>query len=321
MSELSQQVWARWNSLTKPPGSLGRLEELVHHYCCITGDVLPPPPRKGIYIFCADHGVVAEGVSAFPATVTAQMAANFRRGGAAINVLCRRYDVEPVVIDMGIGAGTRNFLHQPAMTREQAAAALARGRYLARTAADRFDLLAAGEMGIGNSTSAAAIACAITGESPAELAGAGTGLDPAGISHKASVIRRALDRHQPDPSDPVSVLSAVGGFEIAAMAGFVIGCAEARRPFVVDGFIATAAVLLAQLLRPDALANLFFAHVSAERGHRRLLERLGVRPILDLEMRLGEGTGAVLAMSIIESALTLYREMATFEQAAVSSIK
>ncbi len=321
MSNLESRVRARLDSLTKPPGSLGFLEEIAVQYCRITGEVLPPPPRKGLYIFCADHGVTVEGVSPFPAEVTRQMTLNFQRGGAAINVLCRRWDVEPNVVDMGVGAGTRNFAQEPAMSREQAEAALRKGRYLARLAAPRFDLLAAGEMGIGNTTSAAAIVCAVTGAAPEEVAGSGTGLSPSGVAHKARVISLALDRHRPDPSDPWAVLAAVGGFEIAAMAGFYLGCADEQRPFVVDGFIASAALLIARLINAQITDGAFLGHLSAERGHQSLVRVLGLRPILDLGMRLGEGTGAVLAMGLIESALALYREMATFEEASVSGVK
>jgi nicotinate-nucleotide--dimethylbenzimidazole phosphoribosyltransferase len=321
MSNLADRVEARLNSLTKPVGSLGRLEDIVRRYCSITSEFLPPPLRKGLFIFCADHGITAEGVSPFPSEVTRQMTANFRAGGAAVNVLCRRFEVEPAVIDMGVGKGTRNFAREPAMTRQEADAAVRRGRYLARTAAASFDLLAAGEMGIGNTTSAAAIVSAITGRDPSETAGAGTGLDASGVARKAGVIRRALAMHQPNGRDPLAVLSAVGGFEIAAMAGFYLGCFTERCPFVVDGFIASAALLAARLFDPAVIDCAFFGHQSAERGHSLVLAELDARPILDLGLRLGEGTGAVMAMNVIETALQLYREMATFEEAAVSGIR
>jgi nicotinate-nucleotide--dimethylbenzimidazole phosphoribosyltransferase len=320
-SDLRTAVQARLDSLTKPPGSLGRLEEIVLRYCLATGEVLPPPPRKGLFVFCADHGVTAEGVSPYPSEVTRQMMLNFARGGAAINVLCRQFEIDCEVVDMGVGASTSNFAVEPAMSRGKAEAVIRQGRFLARSAAARHDLLAAGEMGIGNTTSAAAIAAVMLGRDPRETSGAGTGLDSAGIEHKAAVISQALALHRPTPEDPVGVLAAVGGFEIGAMAGFYIGCAESRRPFVVDGFIASSAMLLARSLHPSVTDFAFFGHRSAERGASLVLDALEAQPILSLDMRLGEGTGAALAIGVIEAALRLYREMATFVQAGVSSVQ
>lgn len=336
MSDLpvATQVKNRLDSLTKPPGSLGILEEIALRYCIIRNESMPPPPRKGLFVFCGDHGVTAEGVSPYPSEVTRQMAMNFVRGGAAINVLCRQYDVEVAVIDAGIrgepvsgvtnkriDSGTNNFAVEPAMTRDQAAQAIRMGEYIAQTAAERFDLLAAGEMGIGNTTSAAAIFSALTGRDPAETTGAGTGLSVEKVTHKAGVIRRALELHPPQPSDPVGILAAVGGFEIGAIAGFYLGAAKSKTPFVVDGFIASAAAMLANSIDPTCLSAGFFAHQSAEAGHRLMLSDLAARPLLALDMRLGEGTGAVFGMSLIEAAIRLYREMATFQEAAVSGIE
>lgn len=333
-TNLKSDVQARLDCLTKPPGSLGVLEEIVMQYCAVRGETLPPPPRKGMFVFCGDHGITAEGVSPYPSAVTRQMALNFVRGGAAINVLCRRFGIDTKVIDAGIagdavegpldariGSGTQNFATTTAMTRDQADASVALGRRLAREAAGSFDLLAAGEMGIGNTTAAAAIFSALTGRDPSETAGRGAGLDDRGVARKADVIRTALARHNVSASDPVGILAAVGGFEIGAIAGFYIGAAESQTPFVVDGFICTAAAMLARAMAPNALEGAFFSHCSAEAGHALMLADMGVRPLLRLDLRLGEGTGAALAMNLIETSLSLYREMATFEEAGVSSVK
>lgn len=332
MESLKDQIESRWNSLTKPPGSLGRLEEMVTRYGVIRGEVTPRLERKAMYVFCADHGVARAGISAFPQEVTRQMVLNFLRGGAAINVLCRHFNIAPVVVDMGvigpaaegavdrrIGSGTANFLEGPAMSGEQAGRALAAGRELAAEGAGRYDLCAAGEMGIGNTTSAAALLCAFSGLPPEECVGRGTGLDDAGLERKSNVIRRALEIHRPDPRDPLRVLSALGGFEIGAIAGFILGAAAHRLPVVLDGFISCSAALVARAMEPTSLETVFFSHRSAERGHARMLEILGVEPYFALDMRLGEGTGAALTIGLLEAALRLYREMATFSSAGVSS--
>jgi nicotinate-nucleotide--dimethylbenzimidazole phosphoribosyltransferase len=243
------------------------------------------------------------------------MVENFQTGGAAITVLCRQYGIEPVIVDMGVGRPTRNFTREPAMSRAEAERAMEAGR---EHAADG-DLLGAGEMGIGNSTAAAALLCAFTGISPIEAAGRGTGLDDAGVIRKADVIARALALHRPDPSDAVGVLAAVGGFEIAAIVGLILGAAERRRAVVLDGFIACSAALVARAIEPAALDYVVYSHRSAERGHRRMLEALRARPLLDLDMRLGEGSGAAIGISLVEAAVRLYREMATFASAGVST--
>jgi nicotinate-nucleotide--dimethylbenzimidazole phosphoribosyltransferase len=314
-AELETRIRGRLDSLTKPLGSLGRLEEIALRVGLIQNTAMPAVGRKAMLVFCADHGVVEEGVSPYPSEVTGQMLANFRAGGAAINVLCRSFGIDPVVVDMGVGKPTRNFTRGPAMTREEAAAAIERGR----DAAGDADILGVGEMGIGNSTAAAALLAAFTGLDPVDAAGRGTGVDDAGLARKVDVIRRALLLHQPNPGDGLGVLAALGGREIAAIAGLILGAAERRRVVVLDGFIAGSAALAVRAMEPAALDYVFFAHCSAERGHRRMLEALGARPFFDLDMRLGEGSGAAIGISLVEAAVRLYREMATFESAGVST--
>jgi nicotinate-nucleotide--dimethylbenzimidazole phosphoribosyltransferase len=262
------------------------------------------------------------------------MIKNFVAGGAAISVLCRQYDIDPVVVDMGVnhsleaglaviprkmGPGTKNFAREAAMSEQQAVGSIEAGIRLARAANQLgYRLLGIGEMGIGNTTSASAVIAAITGRSPGEVTGPGTGINEEQRRHKVAVIERALELHRPDPGDPLAVLRTVGGFEIGGMAGFLLGAAAARVPVCVDGVIATAAALLATGLTPKVNDYLFFGHRSVEPGHSVALETLGARPLLDLEMRLGEGSGAALAIAVVESALRLYREMATFSSAGVS---
>jgi len=324
---LEQWVRRRLDMLTKPPGSLGRLEDLALRVALIRGEMAPSISRKRMTVFCADHGVTAEGISPYPSEVTRQMAANFVKGGAAISVLCRQLGIECVVVDAGmlggssegvvdgkIAEGTRNFAVEPAMTRAQAEASIALG--FSRVVP--LDLLGAGEMGIGNTTAAAALLAAFTGADPADCAGRGTGIDDAGLARKADVIRRALSLHGPDPKDGIGTLAAVGGFEIGAIAGYVLGAAASRTPVVLDGFIACSAALVVRAICPAALDYVIFAHRSAERGHDRMLAELGAAPLIDLGMRLGEGTGAALGMQLIDSAIHLYLEMATFADAGVS---
>jgi nicotinate-nucleotide--dimethylbenzimidazole phosphoribosyltransferase len=319
VTELEARIRRRLDSLTKPHGSLGRLEELAVQVGLIQGTDMPAIGRKAMLLFCADHGVVEEGVSPYPQEVTRQMVANFQAGGAAITVLCRQYGIEPVIVDMGVGRPTRNFAREPAMSREDAARAVETGRQHAGDG----DILGAGEMGIGNSTAAAALLCAFTGISPLEATGRGTGLDDAGVARKADVIARALALHRPDPADAIGVLAALGGFEIAAIVGLILGAAEQRRVVVLDGFISCSAALVARAIEPAALDGVVYSHRSAERGHRKMLEALGAhgkaQPLLDLDMRLGEGTGAAIGISLVEAALRLYAEMATFDSAGVST--
>src|SRR5277367_1384549 len=333
----NEAAWAadaRLDSLTKPPGSLGRLEELVRRYAAIRHDESVSSGRVAIAVFVADHGVAAEGVSAFPQAVTAEMLRNIAAGGAAISVLARRFGYALKVVDVGVkadtsskplagvtyrrvGAGTRNFLDGPAMMPDETARALDVGIEIARELADGgATLIGIGEMGIANSTPAAAILCALTGIAPESMVGRGTGLDDAGVRRKTEVVIRALEIHRAALASGESILTALGGFEIAAMAGVCIGGAASKVPVVVDGFIATAAAAAAEKIHPGLFDHLFFSHRSAEGGHGLALEHFKLRPILDLD--LGEGTGAALAMNLIESALDLLNNMATFESADVS---
>src|SRR5208282_4109975 len=326
-AEAERTAAAHLDSLTKPPGSLGYLERAVRRYAAIRGDGDARMGRGAIAVFVADHGVADEGVSAFPQTVTIEMLRNIAGGGAAISVLARRFGYELRVIDVGVktdtsadplpgvvyrraGGATANFARGPAMTPQQVVLALEAGIEIARDlAAGSATLVAIGEMGIANSTSAAAILSAITAVAPGELAGRGTGLDDVGVRHKVAVIERALQLHRAALTSGESILAAIGGFEIAAMAGVCLAGAALRVPIVVDGFIATAAAAAAERIRPGLFDYLFFSHRSAEGGHALALDRLGVRAILDLDMRLGEGTGAALAMNVLEAALDLFHSM------------
>lgn len=332
-SALERAVRARLDSLTKPVGSLGRLEELALWYCLARGETLPAGPRKRLYVFCADHGVAQENVSAFPAEVTPQMVSNFARGGAAVNVLCRQAGIESVVVDVGVSAdfdpalaildrkiarSTANLASGPAMTQSQAEQSLQVGiDCAAQAAADGITLLAGGEMGIANTTSAAAVGAALLACPADSIVGRGTGVDDPGVARKAAVVARALSRLTSQPA-PLTVLAEVGGFEIGALAGLYLGAAARRIPSVVDGFIATAAALLAVRLSPTARPYLAWGHRSAEQGHRLMLEALDARPLLDLDMRLGEGSGAAVAMTLVDRAHAIYSEMATFDSAGVS---
>jgi nicotinate-nucleotide--dimethylbenzimidazole phosphoribosyltransferase len=334
-ADIAEAVQERWNSLTKPRGSLGRLEQSVLRLAEIQGNAMPVLDRRAMYVFCGDHGITAEGVSLYPSVVTREMVKNFLTGGAAINVLCRQFNIEPLIVDAGVlgeniagtldrraGAGTRNFLHDPAMSKAQAVQAIENGIRLAQEAAGKFDVAGVGEMGIGNSTSASALLCAFTGISVEQAVGRGTGLDTAGLQHKQAVLTAALARVDLQQTrDPLAIAAEFGGFEILTMAGFFLGAASKHLPVVVDGFISASAFLIAKALCPRIGNYLLFAHRSAEKGHAALLSLSGVTPLLDLEMRLGEGTGAALAIGILASALALYREMATFAQASVSDTK
>jgi nicotinate-nucleotide--dimethylbenzimidazole phosphoribosyltransferase len=326
----------RLNSLTKPPGSLGYLEEIVRRYAAIRRDGSASKGLGALAVFVADHGIAEEGVSAFPQAVTLEMLRNFAAGGAAVSVLARRFGYQLRVLDVGVqadtsgapfagvtyrrmGSGTRNFLNGAAMTREEALRAIEIGIEIAgEFAVSGVTLIGIGEMGIANSTSATALISAITEISPGRLAGRGTGLDDAGLKHKIDVVARGLARHRGVFDDGIEIVAALGGFEIAAMTGVCLGGAAAKVPVVVDGFIATAAAVAANKIFPGLTEHMFFRHRSAEGGHREVLEWLRVRPILDLEMRLGEGTGAAIAMSTIEAALDLFHQMATFQSAGVS---
>jgi nicotinate-nucleotide--dimethylbenzimidazole phosphoribosyltransferase len=321
------------DQLTKPPGSLGRLEELAVALAALAAGP-PRVDRPVIFVLVADHGVAAEGVSAYPQIVTAQMLENFLRGGAAINVLARQAGARVVVADFGVaaphapvaalidrrlGPGTANLARGPAMSREQALAAIEAGAGLVDEArAAGADLLITGEMGIGNTTAASAIAAVLTGAAPEAVTGRGTGVDDATWRRKVDVVRRALAVNRPEPGDAIDVLAKVGGFEIAGLVGIALAGAARRLPVVLDGFIAGAAALVAVALAPGARQALFAAHRSAEPGHALVLEHLGLRPYLELSLRLGEGTGGALFVHLARAAAGLYAEMATFKSAGVS---
>ena len=321
------------DDLTKPPGSLGRLEEIALRLALLRGGA-PAVDHPVIFTFAADHGVVAEGVSAYPQIVTAQMVENFVRGGAAVNVLARQARARVVVADFGvasplgpspdlvrcpIGPGTANIAAGPAMTREQAVQAIESGARLAGEALDAgADLLATGEMSIGNTTTASMIAAAITGQTPERVTGRGTGVDAATLVRKVAVVRQALAVNDPDARDGLDVLAKVGGFEIGGLAGVILAGAARRVPVALDGFIAGAAALIAVTLAPASRHVLFAAHRSAEPGHAMILDHLGLEPYLDLSLRLGEGTGAALFIHLARAAALVWSEMATFKAAGVT---
>ncbi|MFP5348655.1 MAG: nicotinate-nucleotide--dimethylbenzimidazole phosphoribosyltransferase [Gammaproteobacteria bacterium] len=326
---------ARQRHLTKPPGSLGRLEEIAIRLAGLQGVSHPALERVRVAVFAADHGVVAEGVSAFPQSVTMEMLRNFARGGAAINVLVRAIGATlevinlgtvtdagalPDVLDRRIAPGTDNFCHGPAMNDAQLAAALTAGREAAERAhGARAQLFIGGEMGIGNTTAASAIACAVLGLPPAQLVGPGTGLDPQGVKRKVSVVEKALAQHRSAlDAGPVVALRCLGGFEIAALTGAFARSAQLGIPVLVDGFIASVAALVAARATPDAGAWFFYAHESAEPGHAHVLRALEAEPLLRLGMRLGEGSGAAVAVPLLRLACALHNDMATFAEAGVS---
>jgi nicotinate-nucleotide--dimethylbenzimidazole phosphoribosyltransferase len=321
----------RLDHLTKPRGSLGRLEELAVRAVVITGDAMPRVEAPVIFTLAGDHGVATEGVSAYPQAVTAQMVQNLARGRAGVNVLARHAGARVVVADFGVmvpvaagdgivgcrvGPGTRSITKGPAMTRDEALGAIEAGAMLVHDEAP--DCVGTGEMGIGNTTAASALTAALTGADPAMVTGRGTGVADDVWVRKVSAVEQALAVNRPDPGDPVGVLAAVGGFEIAGLVGVVLAGAARRVPVVLDGFITTAAALVAARLAPAVRGYLIAAHRSAEPGHVRLLEALSLTPYLELGMRLGEGTGAALGIGLIRAALACYREMATFEEAGVS---
>ncbi len=321
--------------LTKPAGALGALETVAIRLAGLQATDKPQAARAAIVLFAGDHGVTAQGVSAYPSAVTVEMLKNFAAGGAAISVLARELGAPLTVVDAGTLAeaaipgvivdkprrGTRDFASEPALTAEEVAYALEAGkRAVARVDEQGADIILFGDMGIGNTTSAAAVAAALLGRAPGEMVGAGTGLDEEGVARKAHVIAGAFARHGLPRRDasPIEVLADVGGLEIAALAGATIAAAQARIPVLVDGFIVTSAVLAAVRLNPSCWPWLLFSHRSAEKGHRIVLDALAAEPILDLGMRLGEGSGAAIALSVVRLACSLHNGMATFEEAAVS---
>lgn len=323
--------------LTKPPGSLGRLEEVANRIAGIQETLTPSVACARIAIFAADHGVCEEGINPYPQAVTAQMVANFLRGGAAINALASAAGAELQIVDAGvaheipgapsskslirraIGLGTKNFCLVPAMTHDEAVAALSLGIELAKqAAAEGCTLLAIGEMGIGNTTAASAVTAALTGLAPSEVIGRGTGADEACMARKCSAIERALELHSPNLREPLDLLACLGGFEIGAMTGYCLGAAASRCAVLIDGFIATAAAALAERMNRAVADYLIPAHRSTEPGHQPLLAIIGHRALLDLEMRLGEGTGAALAIPIVRAAVAAFTGMATFADAGVA---
>jgi len=318
-ARFAERARARQRELTKPPGSLGKLETIASRLASIQRQDRPTSFGRRVVVFTANHGVVAEGVSPYPAEVTAQMVANFAAGGAAINAIARAAQADVVVVDVGVSPGTRNFAREPAMTEDEMKGALERGRAEARRArAEGMALVGLGEMRIGNTTAASAVTAALTGLPPSRVTGPGTGLDEAGRRRKVEVIERALALHQLPPREPLEVLRSVGGLEIAALAGLSLEAAAQRLAIVVDGFIASAAFAVAFELEPLVKDYAFFSHLSTEPGHRALLDFLGVDPLLDLGLRLGEGTGAALAMPVLGAAVAAHNEMATFAEAGVS---
>jgi nicotinate-nucleotide--dimethylbenzimidazole phosphoribosyltransferase len=328
----------RQTQLTKPPGALGRLEDIAIQLAALQGRPRPAADQVHIAVFAADHGVIAEGISPFPQSVTAAMIHNFAQGGAAISVLARTLGATLEVIDLGtasglqdvpgvrhlaLGPGSANFTTGPAMTPAQCAAALAAGRdSLLRAQAAGCELYIGGEMGIGNTTAATALACALLDEAPARLAGPGAGLDAHGVSHKAQVVTRALAHHRAALADlwqtPWQTLCCLGGFEIAALAGSYIAAAQHGVPLLIDGYIATTALLAAERLSPGLLPWCLFGHGSAEPGHAHVLQALAARPLLDLGMRLGEASGAATAVPLLRLACALHNDMATFAEAGIA---
>lgn len=340
-AEFAEEAQRRLDNLTKPPSSLGRLEEFAQRLVAITENPMPVLDRKVIFTFAGDHGVAEEGVSAYPKEVTRQMVFNFMNGGAAINVLARHAGAEVVVVDIGVDfdfgpmltgakhavpleirkviSGTKNMRRGPAMSREEAGRCIETGVRLAEKYAEKgYKIMGTGEMGIANTTPSSAIATVLTGRSVHDLTGRGTGIGDEALARKIAVIEDSIAVNRPDPADPIDVLSKVGGAEIGGIAGLIIGAAAMRIPVIVDGFISSAGALIAYSLEPNTKDYMFAAHNSVEKGHKVILDKIGLKPILDLQMRLGEGTGAALAILVIEAGLKIYKEMATFGEAGVS---
>ncbi len=334
-ADFAEMAQKRLDNLIKPQGSLGRLEEFAKKLVAITENLMPELNKKVIFTFVGDHGVTDEGVSAYPKEVTKQMVFNFLRGGAGINVLARHAGAEVVVVDIGVDyefenldgliskkvvMGTKNMRKGPAMTRQEALRCIEVGMDLANEYALKgYKIFGTGDMGIGNTTPSSAIAAVLTGKSVSEVTGRGTGIGDDVLMKKIRVIEDAIYLNKPSTSDPIDVLSKVGGAEIGGIAGLIIGAASQKIPVVIDGFISTAGALIAYCLEPKTKDYMIAAHISVEIGHKALLEKIGLRPILDLDLRLGEGTGSALAMLMIEAGLKIYKEMATFSEAGVSN--
>jgi len=328
---------SRLNNLTKPLGSLGRLEELAKQICAITGKKNPSLGNKVIFTFACDHGVTDEGVSAYPKEVTAQMVYNFLNGGAGINVLANHVGARVVVADFGIAAdlkndprliikkisyGTKNMAKGPAMTRDEAIKSICAGIEIFQ---DEFkkgiDIIGTGEMGIGNTTSSSAITAILTEKPVEKVTGRGTGLNDGALKNKIAIIKKAISLNNPDPKDPIDILSKVGGFEIGGLAGLILAAASNKIPVVIDGFISGAAALIAFYIEPKVKDYMIAAHCSVESGHKVILEHIGLKPLLDLDLRLGEGTGAALGIGLAEASIKILTQMATFESANVSERK
>ena len=309
------KVRARDAELTKPPGSLGRLEEIVAWLAAWQGRDLPKVERPVVAVFAGNHGVVAQGVAAYPQSVTAQMVANFQHGGAAVNQICKTFDLGLKVFELALELPTRDITQDAALDEDACAATMAYGM---EAIAGGCDLLCIGEMGIGNTTIAAAIAHGLHGGTAEEWVGPGTGVDAEGLKRKADAVRRAALLHKPHLGDPLEVLRRLGGRELAAMAGAILGARMQRVPVLIDGYVATAAAAVLHKANPSALDHCMAGHVSAEPAHRALLEKVGLRPLLDLGMRLGEASGAALAAGIVKAAVNTHANMATFASAGVS---
>lgn len=330
----SQRAQAKLDDLTKPQGSLGRLEELAKQIVSIKCDINPKISKKAIIVMAADHGVIDEGVSAYPKEVTAQMVYNFLSGGAAINVLARHIEADVFVVDIGVAAdfkenslliqkkvdyGTKNMAKGAAMTKEQAIKSLEAGIEVAKNMIEKgYDILATGDMGIGNTTASSAVASVICKTDVEDVTGLGTGIDKKGLENKINIIKKAISLNNPDACDGIDVLSKVGGFEIGGIAGIILGCAACKVPVVIDGFISGAGALIAYTIAPDSVNYMIPSHSSVEKGHKIILDKLGIKALLDFDMRLGEGTGAALGISIVEASVKILNEMATFSQAGVS---
>lgn len=334
--DVQEKVWFRWDNLTKPRRSLGRLEEIVVQLAGITESTTPKIDNRYIVVMAGDHGVTRSGVSAYPQEVTAQMVYNFLSGGAGINAISSVARAKVLVVDVGVAKrietnspyfrdynvarGTEDFSKGPAMSRETAIKAIEVGIKVAEELNDLgFDIVGTGEMGIGNTTPSSAILSVFSPSTPLDiLVGLGTGLDQEGIRRKREVIERGIEINKPDPNDPIDVLSKVGGLEIGAIAGLIIGCASLKKPVIIDGFISTVGALLAYKITQNVLPYIIPSHLSQEPGHKIALELMGLKPLLTLDMRLGEGTGSAIGMLIIDCALSAYYNMKTFEEARVS---
>jgi nicotinate-nucleotide--dimethylbenzimidazole phosphoribosyltransferase len=337
--KFAEKAQQRLDNLTKPQGSLGRLEEFARQLVAITEQEMPSIEKKVVFTFAGDHGVAEEGVSAFPKEVTPQMVLNFLHGGAGINALAGHAGADVVVVDIGVDhdfgdidkegfvrrkviRGTKNIRKGPAMTRDEAEQCLQVGMDLASEYAGKgYQIFGTGDMGIANTTPSSAITAVLTGKQVEDITGRGTGIGDEALRNKIQVIKDAISINNPNADDPVDVLAKLGGAEIAGIAGLVLGAAVKKIPVVIDGFISTAGALIAYCIEPKTKDYMFAAHCSQEIGHRVQLDRIGLRPILDLDLRLGEGTGAALAMLVIEAGLKIYKEMATFEEAAVAEKK